>query len=293
MSVDNIRVYSGRCFPDIKKPAADFNSDCIVDVGDLEVLAAEFGRQILAQDWEHRVAYWDSRYRTNWASEDDSVAVRDGLVAAGYTVVDADELKTWMDARIADGAPSVVVLCRDNAPDTVVESVDANCTLRKYLDAGGKLVFYADIPFWDIGHADGSWDNPGAAGQMNILGIGNIDRWDTYNTVTITPTGAGWGLTQTWASQRANDPTGLTVLATDDAGYAAAYVKHYLPGDASRGFVRLYDRTGGELPPVDDIVRAAESKGYLVADLSGDGKVGWADVILMLGDWLDEELWPY
>jgi hypothetical protein len=27
-------------------------------------------------------------------------------------------------------------------------------------------------------------------------------------------------------------------------------------------------------------------------DLNGDGDVGWADVILMLRGWLDEELWP-
>ncbi|UCG55667.1 MAG: hypothetical protein JSU70_12450 [Phycisphaerales bacterium] len=292
VAFDDLAVYTGRCMPDLLKPVADLNNDCVVDLADLEIMVGEWGRGILQQDWEHRVAYWDSRYRTNWASEDDSVAVRDGLVAAGYTVVDADELKTWMDARIADGAPSVVVLCRDNAPDTVVESVDADCTLRKYLDAGGKLVFYADIPFWDIGHADGTWDNPGAAGQANILGIGNVDRWDTNNTVTITPTGAGWGLTQTWASLRANDPTGLTVLATDDLGYAAAYVKHYLPGDASRGFVRLYDRTGAELVPVDDIVRAAESKGILVSDLNGDGTVGWPDLYLMLDEWMLETPWP-
>jgi hypothetical protein len=290
VNIDNIRVYSGRCFPDIKKPVADLNGDCIVDVGDLWVLIGEFGRQMLTQDYEERAAYWDERYRTNWASEGDSVAVRDGLAAVGYTVVNADELKTWMDARIADGKVSVVVLCRDNAPDTVVESVDANCTLRKYLDAGGKVVFYADIPFWDIGHADGSWDNPQSAGQMNILGIGDVTRWDTNEQVTITDVGAAWGVAQTWASVRATDPAGLTVLATDNQGQAAAYVKHFVPGDAARGFVRLYDRPGR--PPVEEIISAAESKGYLVADLSGDGTVDWVDVILMLGDWLDEELWP-
>jgi hypothetical protein len=68
-------------------------------------------------------------------------------------------------------------------------------------------------------------------------------------------------------------------------------VKHFVPGDAARGFVRLWDTTGA--PPVSDVISVAESKGYLVADLSGDGAVDWVDVILMLGDWLDEELWPY
>ncbi|MHC4425637.1 MAG: LamG-like jellyroll fold domain-containing protein [Planctomycetota bacterium] len=293
MTFDDLRTYPPRCLPDLRQPNADINNDCKVDMGDLQVLVDQWGAEAITQDWEHRVAYWDSRYRTNWADEATSVAVRDALVAVGYTVVDADELKTWMDARIADGALSVVVLCRDNAPDTVVESVDANCTLRKYLDAGGKLVFYADIPFWDIGHADGSWDNPAAAGQANILGIGNVDHWDTNHTVTITDVGAAWGLTQTWQSLRANDPTGLTVLATDDDGHATAYVKHYVPGDVARGFVRLYDRTtGGQNVPIDDIVRAAEHKGTLTADLYEDGKVDWNDVFVLLDDWMAEELWP-
>jgi hypothetical protein len=277
--------------PDLRQPSADLNDDCVVNAGDVDVMTAEWGRQVLTQDYEERAGYWDSRYRTNWASEEDSIAVRDGLVAAGYTILDADELKTWMDARIADQKVSVVVFCRDNAPDTVVESVDANCTLRKYLDAGGKIVYYSDIPFYDIAHADGTWDNPATAGQMNILGIGNVDRWDSGETVTITDVGAAWGLTQTWASSRANDPTGLTVLATDNQGYAAAYVKHYLPGDAARGFVRLYDRPGR--PPVEDIIRAAESKGVLMADLDEDGTVGWVDFFLLLDEWLDEQLWPY
>jgi hypothetical protein len=168
--------------------------------------------------------------------------------------------------------------------------MDANCTLRKYLDAGGKVVWYADIPFYYQGHSDGTQTTWGGDGQVNILGIGGVDRWDTNETVTITLNGASWGLTQTWNSVRANNPDGLTVLATDNEGYAGAYVKHYLPGDSARGFVRLYDRSGQ--PPVGDIISAAEFKGG-VSDLNGDGTVGWLDVILMLGDWLDEELWPY
>ena len=127
---------------------------------------------VQAQDMEWiRAVYWDARYRTNWATEADSVAVRDGCVAAGYEVLDADQLKAWMDARIADKELSVVVFARDNAPDTVVETVDQNCTLRKYLNAGGKIVYYSDIPFWDIGHVDGTWDNPQTAGANSILGF--------------------------------------------------------------------------------------------------------------------------
>ncbi len=156
--VDDIAVYPSRCVPSMGKPTADIAEpyDCKVGYEDLSMLAYEWLSKILSQNWQERAAYWDSRYRTNWASGADSNAVRDGLSAAGYTILNADQLKTWMNARIADKKLSVVVFCRDNAPDTVVETVDANCTLRKYLDAGGKIVLYADIPFWDIAHADGT-----------------------------------------------------------------------------------------------------------------------------------------
>jgi hypothetical protein len=214
---------------------------------------------VQAANWD-RAVYWDARCRTGWADDASSIIVRDGCVAAGYTLVNADELKTWMEGHIADQALSVVVLARDNVPNTVVETVDASCTLRKYLDAGGKIVFYADIPFYDIAHTDGTWDNPATGGQNAILGIGTDLVWDSGNTVTITGAGAAWGLTATWASLRATPASKVdVVLATDNSGNAAAWVKFFVPGDWYRGFVRLYDRGGH--PPVEDIIRAAEYVG--------------------------------
>jgi len=219
-----------------------------------------------AQDIEWiKAAYWDSRYPTNWAAEAATVAVRDGLVAAGYEVLDADQLKDWMDARIADKAYSVVVLCRDIPPDTVVEDNNVDCTLRRYLNAGGKIVVYADIPFYNQGHADGTSTNWGEAGINNILGVGNVAVWDTNNTVTITADGQKWGLTQTWASVRPH-PAGDVdiILAADDAGNAAAWVKHYVPGDTFRGFVRIFDR-GGQAN-IGDLIRVAEYIGLKATD---------------------------
>jgi hypothetical protein len=245
----------------------------------LLVLGATVGQ---AQDstWI-RAAWWDGRYPTNWADEASTIAVRDGLVAAGYELLDSDQLKTWMNARIADKKLSVVVFCRDIAPDTVIESMSATCTLRKYLDAGGKIVFYADIPFYNQGHADGTMTNWAEAGANAILGIGNVSVWDTNTQTTITPLGIRWGLTQTWASVRPYATSGLDVLATDGQGNAAAWVKHYVAGDSYRGFVRLWDRGG--YPPVADIIRVAEYVGLKAGSPDpADGAVG---VVMPLLTW--------
>ena len=212
-------------------------------------------------NWD-RAAYWDGRYPTNWADAATAANVRDALDTAGYTILDADELKTWMLGHIADGELSVVVFCMDIAPDTVIETMSDTCTLRQYLDAGGKIVFYADIPFYNQGHADGTTTIDGwrDAAAPAILGFNTSSApRDNNNAVQFTPDGIEWGLTETWSSVRpaAAGITGdLTVLATDNAGHSAAWVKHYVPGDTYRGFVRTRD-VGG-MPNVDDIIRLAE-----------------------------------
>ncbi len=205
--------------------------------------------------WAYRAAYWDGRYPSTWAGGGE--AVRDTLEYAGYEILDANRLKAWMDARIADGLPSVVVFCRDIAPDTVAESMSFRCTLRRYLDAGGKIVWYADIPMYYQGHTDGTRTAWGVDGAINILGFNAAEgAWNSQTEVVFTADGMRWGLTETWQSQRPTSGYGLRVLARDADGYAAAWVKHYVPGDTYRGFVRLSDRPGE--PNLNDLRAVAE-----------------------------------
>ncbi|MHC4499110.1 MAG: hypothetical protein ACYS21_08385, partial [Planctomycetota bacterium] len=209
-------------------------------------------------------AYWDSRYPAAWATAT-ATQMRDALQTAGYTVLDADELKTWMDAHIPGGAGSVVVFCQDIVPDTVAETMSATCTIRRYLDAGGKVVWYSDWPFYYVGHSGPSQDTWDAAGATAILGFdAATGPGDSWNVVALTPDGVDWGLTETWQSRRPTSPTvttNLTVLATDNAGNAAAWVKHYVPGDIYGGFVRYFDVdtvVGTRVPNYDDVQRLAE-----------------------------------
>ncbi|MCU0917797.1 MAG: discoidin domain-containing protein [Planctomycetes bacterium] len=216
-----------------------------------------------------RVAYWDGTYGTAWAG--DGSPVRDALQQAGYKVVNAAELKTWMEARITDRKLSVVVMCRDVVPNTVAETMTASCTIRRYLDAGGKMVWYSDWPFYYQGNpANVTW---GQNGAIQILGFNAATGPNDQNQqVVITDVGRRWGLTTPWSSTRPTSPTvtpNLEVLATDNNGNAAGWVKHYVAGDTFRGFVRIDDHTGAPVN-IPQLMAVAE---YYVTVTTATGPV--------------------
>jgi len=215
-----------------------------------------------AATWK-RAVYYDSNYPSAWTS---GTAVRDALAAQGYTVLDAGQLKQWMDDRIIDGKLSVVVFSRDIAPDTVAESKSSGCTLRRYLDTGGKIVWYGDIPLYYQGHVDGTRTTWGTDGSQTVLGFHAANgTWDVNDQVIITTEGSQWGLQANWLSVRPRSTSGVRVLANDTNGDAAGWVRHYVAQDTFRGFVRFHD-VGG-VPDAGDGQRLAE---YAPTVLYGD-----------------------
>jgi hypothetical protein len=159
---------------------------------------------------------------------------------------------------------------------------------------------YADIPFWNQGHADGTSTNWADAGAPAILGFNTSSAPRNAEAVTFTAAGIVWGLTQTWTGYRAADGSvaaaeNLTVLATTAPGHAAAWAKHYLPGDTYRGFVRLADfdvTTGSPVGLIEDLLRVAEYKGALMYDMYEDNAINFKDYTVFANQYLDEILWP-
>jgi hypothetical protein len=227
----------------------------------------------------HRAVYYDNRYPNIWTG---GAAMRDRLVGAGYQLLDADALKTWMDARIADHQPSVVVFTRDAAPATVAETMSPDCTMRRYLDAGGKVVWYGDIPLYYRGNVDGTATVWGVDGSIAVLGLNAAGGpWGVDQAVMLTTEGLKWGLQRSWLSVRPASATeDLRVLARDVGGHPAAWIKHYVAGDTYRGFVRAYDRPG--VPSSRDMRRLADFGNLL--DLPDDGDFDGDDRI-DLGDY--------
>lgn len=189
------------------------------------------------------VAYYDSRYPDAWISGE--TYLRDYLQKRGFTVKDADALKTWMDAGIAkgDARGAVCVFCQDAVPDTVVESMLPTATVRKFLELGGGVVYVSNWPFYWQGHNDGTYTEWGPVGCRYVLAGFTLQFNDDGQPCTITDEGYRWGLRKTWNSQRAIE-SGFTphiVLAKSTGGYPAAWVYFFHP-DGVGGFVRIHDR---------------------------------------------------
>jgi hypothetical protein len=172
-------------------------------------------------------------------------------------------------------------------PDTIAESMSANCTLRRYLDAGGNIVWYSDIPLWDIAHSDGSLTCWGGDGCANVLGIRGVDWMNkTGSEVTITDDGIDWGLTETWRSQRWTPADQVDiVLASDSSGNAAAWVKYFVPGNTIGRFIRVWDThvTQNYHPGFEDLLALAE---YGFGSIPCAGNPNPADGAMHLRDWV-------
>ncbi len=135
-------------------------------------------------------------------------------------------------------------------------------------------MWYSDWPFYYVGTTSNS---PAGNGATQVLGFNaSSGPNDGGQQVTITETGYRWGLTTPWASMRPTSPTitpNLTVLASDNNGNAAGWVKHYLPGDTFRGFVRIDDHSGApiNIPQLMAVAEYYEVSTTATSPVPGDG----------------------
>jgi outer membrane protein assembly factor BamB len=161
------------------------------------------------------------------------------LTARGYRIVDSAGLGRFLTEHVADGAPSVVVFALDYAPASVLSAPVGSSPLRRYLEAGGKIVWPGPPPgIFPLTMPQGKirldWDTPRA-----LTGVPHdsalFDRWG----VRATGAGTRWGMPGRWRDGWSVDPSAVTeVLGVDDRGLAAAWAKRYT-GSAGSGFVRL------------------------------------------------------
>jgi len=159
-----------------------------------------------------KVVYHDEKYPTSWITPRIASDITSFLNQHDFSVLDANQLRNFMLNKMENKIENaVVVFSVDIAPDTVLDDPSANCLIRQFLDAGGRVVWIGDIPFWHIGrkgikgiprHRKETlpWYQTGA--HMAVLGVNPVIRTASLETVNITREGKTMGLVQSWSGVR-------------------------------------------------------------------------------------------
>ena len=193
---------------------------------------------------------------------DPHVETRRYLEQQGYEVLDADALADFMLARISDDVSSVVVFAMDHLP-TVVAAESSDTTLfRRYLDAGGKVVWLGLPPaLIERDPETGSFVAVDRARTTALLGVDHSSLNFDFYGAAATETGRGWGVPPSWVSWLAIDVSdGIDVLALDENGRAVGWARSY-GGPTGTGFVSLAIRE----PRIEDLpaIRAVAEYGIV------------------------------
>ena len=189
-----------------------------------------------------RVVFFDSSYlKTAWV--DQPALLARYFANRGYRTVDATALGAFLRERAADRRPSVVVFAIDNLPASAVDSALEHSALRRYLDAGGKVVWPGVPPLLFV--RDSGTGSPGGLDRLNwsassrLLGVPHDAAMFDLRGVRATEEGRRWGVPSRWRGAWGIAPdASITVLGRDEFGLAVSWVRRY-GGPAGTGFVRV------------------------------------------------------
>jgi outer membrane protein assembly factor BamB len=179
------------------------------------------------------------------------------LRGRGYLQVDARTLPAFLEARLKDEVPSVVVFASAVAPRGLLQAGRGGIPLvRRYLDAGGRIVWPGIVPFGFFTDPDDDRPALDPKASERALGVRQSRTPADEERATATAEGQRLGLPAWWLAVMPAEPCDVTTVLGEDAdGKALAWAKEY--GHGGR-FVRL----GGQGQPLDDpalVWRTAES----------------------------------
>jgi eukaryotic-like serine/threonine-protein kinase len=196
-----------------------------------------------------RAVFWDGAYvKSNQIGAHERL--KSYFAARGYDVLDAEALRAFLEARVADRAASVVVFAMDDLPDALRDDARGRGLFRRYLDAGGKVVWPGVPPtLLPVDRASGDVDiaKIDRARPAALLGVryqrSNFDPLSQH----VTAAGRRWNLEGWWNGSWSADADSVTaVLARDENGDAGTYVKNY-GGPDGTGFVGMKIPADGEI----------------------------------------------
>ncbi|MEO6612399.1 MAG: PQQ-binding-like beta-propeller repeat protein [Chitinophagaceae bacterium] len=187
--------------------------------------------------------------------------LKDYFVSEGYELLDEDTFAEFMEARVRDRIPSMVVLATNYFPEKTVAGTAGNSPLYQYLHAGGKIVTTGLNPAaFFIDYKTRKFEGLDYGLSKNILGFEypykDLRSHKGFFSSTPTKEGLKWGLTGKAIGHSGVDTSRATALSMDENGDAAYWVKNYGFKEGT-GLVQFWI-TPDRLDLVDDLKRVAE-----------------------------------
>jgi hypothetical protein len=272
---DDLRVYTSRCMPWLKKPAADINNDCVVNIDDVMEMIDDWGpaapKCTVTGDGEDI-----------WASAD--------AFHYMYREVTGD---AEIIARVAEIGPGSNAWAK------------AGVMMRETLDADSKHMIMALTGGEGGGIAfQGRPDTAGSSYSFHGDITASPPQWVRLtregNTFTAyyCANGVDWELiTDTTPDGAMSNPIDVAMAETINVGL---FITSHAAGElrtAEFDHVSINAVADPELTGADvGATSGGSSECALVipaSDLNEDGTVDWKDLFILLDGWLDEQLWPY
>ena len=246
----------------------------------LQATRAKYGEDMIAAPMKERIIYYDRRYDYHRTTPD----LLTFFTRRGFTTLDADQLRDWMQAKIRDGADGTVCVMGCYVPDTITESKDALCTLRRYLEAGGRVAWVGDVPLFYRSFRDRAFEIYGGAGR--VLGM-KSGAWG--ESLTITPEGEQWGMqiVDTVAKERPflSDTASVVFSEVPGTTSVGAFFTNYNPDFPYSGFMRYgHGHDGGNAGLNADLYRLSLYRGepievpLVTAETEAEKAAAWITV---------------
>jgi eukaryotic-like serine/threonine-protein kinase len=210
----------------------------------------------------HRAVYWIKDPPFQYHRYGIDVYLKDYFASAGYKVLNAEALATFMRERIADAKSSVVVFATNLFPPEIIGDTLNSNLLLQYLNKGGKIVITGMNPaVYNIDEQKKELKAINFHLSQKVTGIAyaynDTRSFGGYYPATPTLEGNIWGLKTSMVTRNAIPVQDVnTVLAIDETGKAAWWVKNY-GGRPGSGFVQTW-LFQSSLPSLSEILQVAE-----------------------------------